>query len=60
MRLFHATLLLGGLFLTSFGFWGAFHFRRPFDGLIAWVTPIGLVCALLGALLLVIPDFWQF
>jgi hypothetical protein len=52
------VMLLGGLGLIVFGFWGSSQLRSPFDGMAAWAAPIGLVLSIVGLILLVIPTFF--
>ena len=52
------VMLLGGLGLIVFGFWGSSQLRSPFDGMAALAAPIGLVLSIVGVILLVIPTFF--
>jgi hypothetical protein len=52
------VMLLGGLVLIVFGFWGSSQLRSPFDGMAALAAPIGLVLSMVGVILLVIPTFF--
>ena len=52
------VMLLGGLVLIVFGFWGSSQLRWPFDGMAALAAPIGLVLSMVGVILLVIPTFF--
>jgi hypothetical protein len=52
------AMLLGGLVLIVFGFWGSNQLRSPFDGMAALAAPIGLVLSMVGVILLVIPTFF--
>jgi hypothetical protein len=47
-----------GILLISGGFWGSARLRSPYDAVIAWGTPIGLLVTLMGVILLIIPDFF--
>ena len=57
--LIYLVILLGGLLLIVFGFWGSSQLRSPFDGLAALAAPIGLVLSIVGVILLVIPTFFS-
>jgi hypothetical protein len=54
----HLGILLVGLLLIVFGFWGSSQWRSPFDGMAAIAAPIGLVVSIVGVILLVIPTFF--
>jgi hypothetical protein len=56
--LVNLVMLLGGLVLIVFGFWGSSQLRSPFDGMAALAAPIGLVLSIVGVILLVIPTFF--
>jgi hypothetical protein len=56
--LLHIAMLLGGLALIIFGFWGSSQLRSPFDGIAAFAAPIGLLLSIVGVILLVIPTFF--
>ena len=56
--LVNLVMLLGGLVLIVFGFWGSSQLRSPFDGMAALAAPIGLVLSMVGVILLVIPTFF--
>ena len=47
-----------GMLLISGGFWGSARLRSPYDAIIAWGSPAGLLLTLMGVLLLIIPDFF--
>jgi hypothetical protein len=52
-------VLIGlGMLLISGGFWGSARLRSPYDAIIAWGTPLGLLVTLMGVILLIIPDFF--
>jgi hypothetical protein len=44
--------------LIVLGFWGGHVFPRPYDALVAWCAPVGLVVMLAGIVLLFIPGFF--
>ncbi|ETW93606.1 MAG: hypothetical protein ETSY1_38475 [Candidatus Entotheonella factor] len=54
----HLAMLVGGLALIVFGFWGSNKFRWPFDGIAAFAAPIGLLLSIVGVILLIIPTFF--
>lgn len=54
----HIGLIAGGLTLIVLGFWGGTHLRSPFDALLAWCAPLGLLATLAGLVLLIIPRFF--
>jgi hypothetical protein len=54
----HALLTALGLWLIVLGFWAGHECRQPYDALVAWCAPIGLVVMLAGIVLLFIPNFF--
>jgi hypothetical protein len=40
------------------GLWGSTQLRKPYDALIAWCAPLGLLVVLTGVVLLIIPNFF--
>jgi hypothetical protein len=54
----HALLTVLGLLLIVLGFWAGHECRQPYDALVAWCAPIGLVVMLAGIVLLFIPNFF--
>jgi len=54
----HALLTALGLGLIVLGFWGGHVFPKPYDALVAWCAPVGLVVMLAGIVLLFIPSFF--
>jgi hypothetical protein len=51
-------LTLGGSLLIGLGLWGGHELRTPYQDIVAWSAPIGLVMVLLGVVLLFIPAFF--
>jgi hypothetical protein len=51
-----AVLLLAGIVAGGWGVFTAFERPRPWLG--AAVAPLGILCALLGALLIFVPGFF--
>jgi hypothetical protein len=54
----HALLTALGLVLIILGFWGGHGLSKPYDALVAWCAPVGLVVMLAGIVLLFIPSFF--
>ena len=59
MVIVYLGMLLAGLALIFWGLPAAHRLRRPFDILAALAVLAGLVAALLGALLITVPEFFQ-
>ena len=55
----HILLTTLGLLLVVLGFWGGHVWSKPYDALVAWCAPIGLVVMLAGIVLLFIPNFFM-
>jgi len=55
----HILLTVLGVLLTILGFWGGHVWPKPYDALVAWCAPIGLVVTLVGIVLLFIPNFFM-
>ena len=54
----HLFMVIGGIVLIATGLW-AVHCREGFlEKLGAFLAPIGLIIAILGVLLLCVPDFF--
>jgi len=54
----HAMLIglgMGGIIL---GFWGSARLPQPYDALVAWCAPVGLLAALAGITWVIIPNFF--
>ena len=54
----HVLLTALGLMLIVLGFWGGYGFPKPYDALVAWCAPVGLVVMFAGIVLLFIPGFF--
>jgi hypothetical protein len=54
----HILLITVGTFLIVGGFWGSAQLRKPYDVVSAWCAPVGLLGALMGIVLLIIPHFF--
>jgi hypothetical protein len=48
-----------GLAVVAAGFWGTFNAKKPWNTIAALSLPIGLITALIGVLLLCVPDFFK-
>lgn len=59
MAIVHAGMVLIGIALIFWGLPAAHRLKSPFDILAALAVFGGLVAALLGALLLLVPGFFQ-
>jgi hypothetical protein len=55
----YVLLTVLGLGLIVLGFWGEHVFPKPYDVLVAWCAPVGLVTMLAGIVLLFIPNFFS-
>ena len=59
MAMVYAGMALAGIALICWGLPAAHRLKRPFDILAALAVLGGLVAALLGALLICVPGFFQ-
>jgi hypothetical protein len=59
MMIVYAGMALGGIALICWGLPAAHRLESPFDILAALAVLAGLVTALLGALLICVPGFFQ-
>lgn len=59
MLVIHISMVIVGLLMICFGFWAAYYAKRPFNIIGAVFTPIGLMVALLGVLLICVPGFFS-
>jgi len=59
MQIAYLTIVVAGLALIGWGLPAAHKLRKPLDILAALAVLCGLVLALLGALLTVVPRFFQ-
>ena len=57
----YALIIILGLFLICLGFYGAFEYKgkEKLKNFAAILIPIGLIIAILGLLLTVLPDFFK-
>lgn len=58
MLVIHISMVIVGLLMIGWGFWAAYNAKRPFN-IGAVSTPIGLIVALLGVLLICVPGFFS-
>ncbi len=59
MNYWHLITILLGLFGVFWGFWASFETRKPINVIGSIVAPIGLLTAIIGTLLLCVPDFFS-
>ena len=59
MLVIHISMVVVGLLMIGWGFWAAYYARRPFNIIGAVFTPVGLIVALLGVLLICVPGFFS-
>ncbi len=55
----HIAMIVAGLAVLVAGFWGTFNAKSPWNAIAALSLPIGLVTALMGVLLLCVPNFFK-
>ncbi len=55
----HGALLLAGICLTVWGLPASLRLGRPADSFAALAVLFGVILALLGTLLLAVPDFFK-
>lgn len=56
--LLYAFLPVLGMLLIALGFWGAYRCPKPYDAVVPWCAPVGLLVVLVGTILLFIPHFF--
>lgn len=59
MTILYLALIIGGIAAAAWGLPAAHRLRPPLDILAALTVLAGVVAALLGALLLAVPDFFK-
>ena len=59
MQFVHIFMILAGLAMIAWGFWAADRLKNPWNIVGALFAPGGLVVALLGVLLLCVPNFFR-
>ena len=47
-----------GIALITVGMWGSTTLRMPYNAILAWGAPTGLLLTLAGIVQLIIPDFF--
>ena len=55
----YILMIVGGISILVVGFWGTFNTKAPWNTLASISLPIGLVTALMGVLLLCVPNFFK-
>ena len=55
----HSLMIIGGILAIGWGLWATYNLKNPYDILGAACAPIGLVLALLGTLLICVPNFFS-
>ena len=55
----YIALIVVGVIALVFGFWSSFEARKPYNFLGSLLAPVGLVAAIIGILLLCVPDFFS-
>jgi hypothetical protein len=55
----NSLMIIGGILAISWGLWATFNLKKPYDIFGAACAPIGLVLALLGVLLICVPNFFS-
>lgn len=59
MTLLAIIMIAGGLAALTWGLPAMHRLRRPFDILASLIVLGGVICALLGSLLIAVPGFFQ-
>ncbi|MFH2013089.1 MAG: hypothetical protein ABIJ37_10370 [Pseudomonadota bacterium] len=59
MFIIYISMVIIGILMIGLGFWAAYNARRPFNTIGAVFTPVGLIVALLGVLLICVPGFFS-
>lgn len=57
--LLHIVMIVAGLGIIATGFYGTYYTKKPFNIIAPLFLPVGLVMALIGVLLLCVPNFFQ-
>lgn len=52
-------MIVAGIAAAVFGLIAAHRFKKPFDAAAALLFVVGIACALAGALLTVLPNFFK-
>lgn len=55
----HIAMIVVGLAILVSGFWITFNAKKPWNTIGALSLPIGLITALMGVLLLCVPNFFK-
>lgn len=59
LNYWHFITITIGIVLLFWGFYAAFEARKPWNAIGSIIAPVGLITALLGTLLLCVPDFFK-
>lgn len=59
MLIVYILMIAAGLAAMGFGFWALAGAKQPWDKVGPVLLPVGLVVALLGVLLAVVPNFFK-
>jgi hypothetical protein len=59
LNYWHFITIFIGLILLFWGFWASFEAKKPWQVFGSITAVVGLVTALIGTLLLCVPDFFQ-
>jgi hypothetical protein len=59
MNYYQLITILIGLLILFWGFWAAFEAKKPWNLVGAISAPVGLITALIGTLLLFVPNFFK-
>lgn len=51
-------MIVCGVLCMVGGFWGSSRLRSPYDALVAWCSPAGLLITYIGIITFLIPDFF--
>ncbi|MBE9541794.1 MAG: hypothetical protein IMF01_05700 [Proteobacteria bacterium] len=59
MQLVYGLMILLGIPLMGWGFWGSYNAKKPWDTIAALSLPIGMIVSLMGILLTCVPKFFK-
>lgn len=59
LMILHILMIVAGLAILVVGFRWTFNAKKPWNSIAAISLPIGLITALLGVLLLCVPNFFR-
>lgn len=55
----HIAMIIIGISILVLGFWGTFNTKSPWSSIFALSLPFGLITALMGVLLVCVPNFFK-